>query len=236
MALVVKSPPQNRKTATIGRKLIEYREQQEFVSSNRILLRIRTDIPTITEKKYYWTLIDLNGQTLAIPPKLRKELDENEFDKVTGCGQIEDGTYQTIIWNSDKMLVVRYASSSYFLSLEVIDFKKNDWETKHIISDYSGQLFRIAKLKNKADDNIDSNDNCRSPNDQSLLSCVDFEPVNTQVLCSLLDICEIHILNILQAFEASSLSIDLQAVAVHQPLSKFNIFLIIKICGTFISI
>lgn len=55
------------------------------------------------------------------------------------------------------------------------------------------------QLKNKADDNIYSNDNRRSPNDQSLLSCVDFEPVNTQVLCSLLDICEIHILNILQA-------------------------------------
>ena len=70
IALIVRSPPENRKITTIGRKLLDdsYRKLQGFVSSNKILLKLATEISTKNDKKNYWALIDVSGNSLEIPP------------------------------------------------------------------------------------------------------------------------------------------------------------------------
>ena len=49
------------------------------------------------------------------------------------------------------MLVVTYSSTGYFIQAKGVEFKKNDWQNKSIISDFSGQIYIIAKHKNRTD-------------------------------------------------------------------------------------
>lgn len=63
---------------------------------------------------------------------------------IRSSGQIQEGCYQTILYNEENMAEIKFSTTGFLLSCKTVEISKGDWETIDIVSNFSGQVFRIA--------------------------------------------------------------------------------------------
>ena len=79
--------------------------------------------------------------------ELKRVLKSDDWS-VKSCGQKSDGSFLTILYNSKKMVKVKFSDTGYFVTCEECEFAEGNWETADILSNFTGHhLVRIAKHK-----------------------------------------------------------------------------------------